>query len=354
MEKAECLLSVVVPIYNVERYLRQCLDSLVYQTVTDFKVILVDDGSTDSSASIAKEYVQACPERFSYIYKDNAGLGAARNTGFLLVDTTYVEFLDSDDWLLPRTVEHVLETIRREAEAIDILFTNPTVFDMSTGDYREWMDAGLTNKIFYHRHITNPSVSTEMYAMEANVNRSVWRSDFLRGINFQFPEGVKWEDVFPHFYLFHHAKRCVFVPNAGFVYRINSGSQITAMSGSARLDIVPVFSMSLSYAKESAWSDLEIAYIIQMLVSFVRWSMDMSNRQVRAQLAEEVHPLVKRIPKKAIKIYYSTFHVGHITRLYLRILRSNLFYKWLKNRHREEFWMNTMLGLKKLLRRGGK
>lgn len=352
MENPNLLLTIVVPIYNVERYLRQCLDSLVYQTVTDFKVVLVDDGSTDNSGAIAKEYAQTYPEQFRYVYKENAGLGAARNTGFEYVDTPYVEYLDSDDWLMPRTVERILKTLEQEQEDADILFMNPVVFDMATNGYCEWMDAGITVSIFNQKHVTNPQVNPNMYSLEANVNRSVWRADFLRKMKFSFPEGVKWEDVFPHFYLFHHARRCVFVSNAGFVYRVNSGSQITAMSGSARLDIVPVFTKTLDYALEQGWSDQELAYITQMMVSFIRWSLDMSNRQVRIQLTEEVHAMVKRIPKRIVKLYYRIFHVGQITKLYLWVLRSDLFYKKLQNRHKEELWMDRLLKIKRIVKRG--
>ena len=352
MKRTEYLLTIVVPIYNVERYLRQCLDSLVYQTVDDFKVIMVDDGSTDSSGSIAMEYAQKYAERFSYVRQENAGQGAARNTGFLRVDTPYVEFLDSDDWLLPRTVECVLRTIRQENEDIDILFMNPTVFDMATGEYREWMDEGLARDIFNRKHITNPAVSPEMYALEPSVNRSVWRSDFLRKLDFAFPVGVKWEDVFPHFYLFHHARRCVFVPDVGFLYRVNSGSQITSMSGAAQLDIIPVFSQTLSYVRENGWSERETVYMIQMLVSFVRWSMSMSNRQVRVQLTKGVHTLVKSIPRRSLKAYYRTYHVGRITRLYLWMMRSDLLYRWFANRHREEYWRGHLERLKRFLRWG--
>ena len=99
MQCEEKLLTIIVPIYNVELYLEQCLNSLVNQTVTNFKVILVDDGSKDGSGIIAKRYAEKYPEMFRYLFKKNAGLGAARNTGMEYCDTEYVEFLDSDDWL---------------------------------------------------------------------------------------------------------------------------------------------------------------------------------------------------------------------------------------------------------------
>ena len=89
--------SVVIPIYNTEQYLRQCLDSVVGQTLTDIEVICVDDGSTDGSPPILAEYA-AQDSRFQIMTQENAGPGAARNSGLRVSSGEYLIFLDSDDW----------------------------------------------------------------------------------------------------------------------------------------------------------------------------------------------------------------------------------------------------------------
>lgn len=343
----EILLTIVVPIYNVEKYLRQCLDSLVYQTVQNFNVILVNDGSTDRSAEIAQEY--AANHGYTYIYQENAGLGAARNTGLKNVNTPYVEFLDSDDWLIPCTVENIIRTIRNENNFIDIMFMTPIVFNMATNRFEEWSDTHQISDIFSSAHRTSPRETVSMYGLEPSVNRSIWNVEFLRKYKFSFPVGVKWEDVFPHFYLFYHASSCVYVQNAAFCYRINSGSQITSLSGTARLDIIPAFSNSLLYAFENDWSVHEIAYIIRMMESFVRWSMGMANSAVRKQLVKEVHALVNAIPMCYLKAYYKEFNLGRMVKLYYRILRSSICYHLLANRHMQEAGLNMMMRLKKIM-----
>ncbi|MFC8877628.1 glycosyltransferase family 2 protein, partial [Streptomyces ardesiacus] len=95
-------LSVIVPIYDVERYLPACLDSLAAQTFRDFEVLMVDDGSPDNSAAIAEEYAARDP-RFKLIRKENGGLGAARNTGMthLAPESEFLTFVDSDDLIPP-------------------------------------------------------------------------------------------------------------------------------------------------------------------------------------------------------------------------------------------------------------
>src|SRR4051794_9695531 len=98
VENVSKLVSVVVPIYNVAPYLRDCLDSVRSQSHRELQVILVDDGSTDNSAEIADEYV-AMDSRFQLVRQANAGLSAARNTGIPYATGDYIAFLDSDDVL---------------------------------------------------------------------------------------------------------------------------------------------------------------------------------------------------------------------------------------------------------------
>lgn len=91
-------MTVIVPVYRVEKYLRKCLDSVVGQTLKSMEVIIVDDGSDDGSAAIANEYVQKY-KNFTYIYKTNGGLASARSAGLQIASGEYIAFLDSDDWV---------------------------------------------------------------------------------------------------------------------------------------------------------------------------------------------------------------------------------------------------------------
>lgn len=322
-----CFLTIIVPVYNVEDYLRQCLDSLLNQTITAHKVIIVNDGSTDSSGVIAEKYAKRYPELFEYIYQQNRGLGAARNTGLKHVNTPYVGFLDSDDWLMPTYVERIEKRLSEESETPDIIFTTPHIYDMANKKTSTWMDNDIFNEVFITENTAiTPRASYKIYALEASVCRRVFSVAFLRKNSFSFPEGTKWEDVEPHFSLLHEANRCIGIPTVGFMYRINSGNQITASTGTGRLQVVSVFSRCLSKAIEESWESIEISYILRMMNSFVKWSIDCSLVSVRKDLIKAVHGLYKAIPKKVLKDYYEDMHVFKNDRLLVWLLRSRFYF----------------------------
>ena len=106
--------SVIVPVYNIEKYLLECLESIASQTLDNIQVLLIDDGSKDSSGQICRKYVSTHPN-FEYYYKENGGTASARNTGLLHACGEYIGFVDSDDWIEP----DMFETMYQAAKASD-------------------------------------------------------------------------------------------------------------------------------------------------------------------------------------------------------------------------------------------
>lgn len=130
--------SVVIPVYNIERHLRQCLDSVAGQSLRDMEVICVDDGSTDDSPKILADYASK-DSRFQIITQSNAGPGAARNTGMAKATGKYLIFLDSDDWFEPDFLERMVA--KAESTEADVTICRAAEFDSETGRElpSEWM-----------------------------------------------------------------------------------------------------------------------------------------------------------------------------------------------------------------------
>lgn len=119
MDRVNGLISIVVPIYNTEEYLRKCINSIINQTFKNIEVVLVNDGSTDSCGKICEEYA-ARDNRIKVIHKENAGVSAARNSGIEICTGEYIGFVDSDDWIEKDMFEILYDTVNRNNSDISI------------------------------------------------------------------------------------------------------------------------------------------------------------------------------------------------------------------------------------------
>jgi glycosyltransferase involved in cell wall biosynthesis len=122
--------TIIVPVYNVELYLKECLDSLICQSLSDIEIICVDDGSTDNSPTILSEYSSA-DNRISIVTKENGGLSSARNAGVNVAKGEYIYFLDSDDRISRETIEYSYN-IAKMNELDLLLFDGDSFYESET------------------------------------------------------------------------------------------------------------------------------------------------------------------------------------------------------------------------------
>lgn len=187
------LISVVVPVYNVEKYLNRCVESIVNQTYKNLEIILVDDGSTDSSPAICDEWAQK-DNRIKVIHKKNGGLSSARNAGIKALTGKYVCFIDSDDYIEINTFELMLKSITKDDYDVCICSANLVDKDYniiskenyksSTFSGEEVMKAFLTGKVF-----ESISACDKLYKVSV-----------IRNNNITFNEEEKWGEDFPFNY----------------------------------------------------------------------------------------------------------------------------------------------------------
>ncbi|MFD4243418.1 CDP-glycerol glycerophosphotransferase family protein [Streptomyces sp. NPDC058525] len=182
-------LSIVVPVYNVELYLDECLESIAAQTFEDFEVILVDDGSTDTSAVIAKAFA-ARDKRFRVVMQENAGLGAARNAGARHIhpDSEYLAFVDSDDTMPDYAYQRMIEAL--DETGSDFAGGNVKRF-RSVGMQQSWGHRAAFAKTQLKTHISKfPALVTDRTAWNKVYRRTFWDEH-----GFQYPEGILYEDA---------------------------------------------------------------------------------------------------------------------------------------------------------------
>lgn len=309
MEKQEkALLTIIVPAYNVEAYIEECLNSLVNQTVRNHKIIIVNDGSTDKTEEKCLKYKEEYEKLITYVYQDNKGLGGARNTGMQYVDTPYLTFLDSDDWLSIKFVEKFSKLMEWTDEKPEMVFTLPWVFDSVTNRILSWKDKEIYDSIFEVKENksyvkTNVRKNPELYKLEVSSCRKIYKTEFLEDNKFFFPEKLKWEDVPGHFYLLNKANTCMALPEVGFFYRTNQGGQITSGGGKTRLDMVPIFEQLLKVQEENNFIEIERAYVLRLILDFSLWSVEATNVEYIVELLNKLHIFWKKIDKNDLQFY---------------------------------------------------
>ncbi len=213
------LVTVVVPVYNVEEYLTACLESIEHQTHENLEVIMVNDGSTDGSVAIAEEFARRDP-RFKLITQENGGLSRARNTGADAATGEYLGFVDSDD-VIPHNAYELLVTPLEE-----------TGSDFATGNVNRLTTAGLVPARFLARAFDRTRLKTHVtkfrpLLFDRIVPNKLWRRSFWQDGGYRFPEGVLHEDI-PVVLPAHFAARSVdVIQEPVYYYRVREGSDLS-------------------------------------------------------------------------------------------------------------------------------
>lgn len=246
-------LSVVVPIYNVEQYLEKCLASVVDQSFTDFEVILVNDGSSDSSAEIAQRYVLS-DNRFRLISQENRGLGGARNTGIADARGEYLFLLDSDDYILPNAFEDLIAYARQNGLDL-VVFDYDRVDDKGAFLSTTCFGDGVVPKDKAFRNILSLKTSPQAW-------NKLYKTSLFTVNNISYPEHFLHEDIPVTYRLFWSAGKIGYLAQSYYCWLVRNDS-ITQNFGYKHINDVADALMEIKqYLHEkSIFSTYESEYI---------------------------------------------------------------------------------------------
>ena len=236
-------ISVIVPVYNVEKYLPQCLESIIGQTFDDIEIICVNDGSTDNSRKILAQYAQK-DSRIKIVDKKNGGLSSARNAGMKVAQGEYYSFIDSDDWI----DETMLEKLYNSMVALDTDISICAVhqFDetrQELDDSNPYYTLGFFDESFDNRAFSY--VDTKPFLLDVCVMawNKLYRKSFIEECQVEFPEGLIFEDGPFFFSIFFKTKKVSIVRDFLYYYRINRSGSIIENGGKHLLDIIDVVNL---------------------------------------------------------------------------------------------------------------
>lgn len=322
MEKNE-LISVVIPVYNVEPYLRECVDSVLAQTYLNYEIILVDDGSTDDSGAICDAYSKNY-EKVRVIHQENRGLSEARNNGCKNARGAYIYFLDSDDWIDPDALELMLD--KAVKGSADIVFFDAVSFEDKT--------KALSENQTYIRHNTYCADRGINVFAELQKNREfrsvvyllLIKKEFIDANGLSFYPGIVYEDLLYTLKAFCLADRVVYLPKHFYHRRYRQGS-ITKSKKTKKnyISIETVFYEVFKFIKDSGLDENEAVkqYLIRCAFSAVNIFDDLEyeDKRLCKNNAYELKKIIRSENAFGSKVLYARCY-GKLPWAFSRLLEK--------------------------------
>lgn len=320
------LISVIVPVYNVENYLPYCLDSILQQTYEELEVILIDDGSTDRSGMICDEYAQR-DKRIKLFHKNNEGVSAARNNGLDHINGKYVTFVDSDDIIHPQLIEVLLDTLNKYDG--DISCTCYSRIDIYPETY-SYINLDNFNDVSSFSGI---EVLQQIYDEDSALLLSVvwgklYRREIIEGI--RFPYGMVHEDEFFTYKIFFKASKVCFANIKLYFYLIRPGSITNDVSTETIQNKIMALKDRMEFLKSKQMDILEVKTIFSLFNNFILLYSFERTAEGKEKAKKEFNKFYF-----SHKFFLKQFELIHRIRLRLFYLSPNIYFGLYKFKKRD-------------------
>lgn len=293
-------ISVILPVYNGEKYIKKAIESVLSQTFTDFELIIVNDGSTDGTLDIINEFID---NRITLINQKNLGPGASRNRALKQVTGEYVMYLDADDWYC----REALEIAYNQAKAND---TDLTFFQMINYDdithqtyENDWFDLTTFDETFENRVFGPDETPGSIFDLSVGVCQKIYNTSFLKSIDARFPEGIFFEDM-PFFYYVYLKAERISIIKRHLYFRRKHDESITHVVDCKFLDTVPAGQILMDIFIENGWYDTYKFDLLAYKINGPRFAL----RDIEEKCKVKLYELIKR-DYESIKLseYYLDF-----------------------------------------------
>ena len=287
------MVSIIVPVYNVEKYLKRCIESLICQTYKNVEIILVDDGSTDNSSTICDFYAQM-DDRIKVIHKSNGGLSDARNAGIEVAKGEYFAFVDSDDYVSPDFIMLLIKAC--EENNADIAQCRCISVDGDEGytSFREdYPVSCFSGYDMIKRIYTDNGVETIV----------IWSKLYRRHLyeNIRFPKGKLHEDEFTSYKLFDNSNVVCLVAAELYFYRNNPNSIVRSQYKPERLAIFEALSERMEYFAVRKYDELisqtRYAYVKQLKIHITAMQSVLELSQQKSELTKQLKEMLPQVLK---------------------------------------------------------
>ena len=267
--------SVIVPIYNVEKYLEKCINSLLSQTLEDIQIILVNDGSKDNSGNIAREYEKNNKNRIIYVEKENGGLSDARNYGLKYATGDFIAFLDSDDYIEKNAYEEMYnKAIEENADYVECDFI--------------WE---FPNKIRVDKQYPYKNKKEMLSFVRVVAWNKLIKRQLITDNNLEFPKGLRYEDVEFTYKLIPFINKFTYVDKP-FIHYVQREGSIANVQNERTAEIFTVLDNVIEFYKknniyEKYRDELEYNYARYLLCSSLKRMCKIKDKTIREKLLTE-------------------------------------------------------------------
>ena len=318
-------ISVIIPVYNVESYLRDCLNSIINQTYKNFEILLINDGSTDNSGIICDEYGKK-DERIHVFHKENGGVSSARNLGLLKANGVWICFIDSDDWIEPNTFLSLISRVEDEIDFVQFGFQQIDSFGKIL----------MKSNIPDHEIVMNKNAYLNTNIYHSAICGYLIKTSIIRKNNINFPVTIKYGEDQAFILKALMCSHKIHIVNKHFYnYRYREGSAMnSSISFSRAEDHLKVILDVSSFinATQNEFTLLCFNIFTQFVLSYIRIGIDSTHnicmvKKRYSMFCNEIedarlHQLCNRFDSYFMLIIYY---------LYLKVLNSSIF-SFIKNK----------------------
>lgn len=316
-------ISVIIPVYNVEKYLRKCLDTIILQTYNNLEIICVNDGSTDGSEQILNEYAQK-DSRIIVRNQENLGQSAARNKGLEIATGEYISFIDSDDWVSLSFYQKFVNALTLTNSDIDIYMFNAQIrpVKQSLSDISEKHIFNIkkwkiqNNKLLY-------SVNDCSNPFDANMSacNKIYKKTYLDYLNLKFEENLIFEDKVFHFESFLRTKKIYINNDSLYHYRQHIDSTMHTIKNNV-FDVFKVVSMIEKALVDSGTYEKNKYAFFQFFINHFVYLLFASTSSDKIKLYEQSKEFLMDFEKnnleqkifnrlKGIEVYYDFINLSY-------------------------------------------
>ena len=317
-------ISVILPVFNGEKYIKKAIESVLCQTLTDFELIIVNDGSTDCTLNVINSFSD---DRIKLINQENQGPGASRNNALLKAEGEYVMYLDSDDWF----DEDAFKIAYSEAKTKD---TDLTVFQMINYDdvtgkvyENDWFDMTTFDETFENRVFSPDETPGSIFDLSVGVCQKIYNASFLRRIDARFPEGIFFEDM-PFFYYVYLKSERISIIKKHLYFRRKHDESITHVVDEKFFDTVPAGQRLIDIFIENGWYDTYKFDLLAYKINGPRFAL----RDIKENFKVKMYSLIKT-DYESIK--YSRYYDDYLENL--GPVKKKFFLDILKSKDYEDF-----------------